>query len=85
MSFSNDFLSIFKLGDMAKEIVITFVIGVGVLVVGDVIIDDFLSDKIIISCGKRKYCFTGNEMFLMSLSKGEIVIRGDILSIFEVD
>ena len=80
MSFFDDILKNFELKNFVDEIVVTLVIGVGIMVVGNIYISDFTTDEISLSFKNECYKIVGNNLKLKSMSKGEIVVLGDVLS-----
>lgn len=80
MSFFYDFLDNFNLKDLSDKIEINILLGVGVAVVGNVRIKDFSDSIIEIICSKKVLKFVGEKLKISSISKGEIVISGEIFS-----
>lgn len=80
MSFFYDFLDNFNLKDLSDKIEINILLGVGVAVVGNVKIKDFSDSIIEIICSKKVLKFVGEKLKISSISKGEIVISGEIFS-----
>ena len=80
MSFFDDILKNFELKNFVDEIVVTLVVGVGIMVVGNIYVSDFATDEILISFKNERYKIIGNNLKLKSMSKGEIIVVGDVLS-----
>ena len=66
--------------DLSDKIEINMLLGVGVAVVGNVKIKDFSDSTIEIICSKKVLKFVGEKLKISSISKGEIVISGEIFS-----
>ena len=81
MSFFNDVLSYFKVDDRSKNVVVTMVLGVGIVVLGNLKIGELSKEKIVLK-GKKEFIeIIGENMFISSMSKGEIFVSGKISSI----
>jgi len=81
MSFFNDVLSYFKVDDRSKKVVVTMVLGVGIVVFGNLKIGELSKEKIVLK-GKKEFIeIIGENMFISSISKGEIFVSGKISSI----
>ena len=60
---------------------ITTIVGTGVIVVGNLKINDIQSNSVSLISKKEKIFITGDELKIKSISKGEIVIAGNIKNI----
>lgn len=81
MSFFNDVLSYFEVEDRSKKVVVTMVLGVGIVVFGDLKIGELSKEKIVLK-GKKEFIeIIGENMFISSMSKGEIFVSGKIVSV----
>ncbi len=81
MSFFNDVLSYFKVEDRLKKIVVTMVLGVGVAVFGDLKVAELAKEKIVLKGKKESVEILGEDMFISSMSKGEVFVSGKIISV----
>lgn len=81
MSFFYDFLNYFDIEDLKNEVSISLVVGTGLMIVGNVKILNFSSDKITVLANKKEIVFEGKELVISAMGKGEIVIAGKILNI----
>lgn len=81
MSFFYDFLNYFDIEDLKNEVSISLVVGTGLMIVGNVKILNFSSDKITVLANKKEIAFEGKELVISAMGKGEIVIAGKILNI----
>ena len=78
MSFFNDFLKYFGLNSLDFQTTMTNIIGYGVVIVGKINIKNISENEITFVSNKRKITITGNVLEIKSISKGEIVILGEI-------
>ena len=81
MSFFCDFLKYFDISDISLKTTITSIVGVGVVVVGNLKIKDIQDDLVILSSKKESVKIYGENLKVKSISKGEIVIEGNIKNI----
>lgn len=81
MSFFNDFLKYFDINDINSKTTITEILGHGVIIVGKIKINDIQEDSISLISGRDKIDIFGRELKIKSISKGEIVIAGNIFKI----
>ena len=81
MSFFCDFLKYFDVSDISLKTTITTIVGVGVAVVGNLKIKDIQDEFIMLSSKKESVKIYGQNLKVRSISKGEIVIEGNIKNI----
>ena len=81
MSFFNEILKNFNINSITNEIMFNMVVGVGVSIVGSVDLVDFDTEKISVDFGKKKFQITGSDMKIESISRGEIIIVGNVCEI----
>ncbi|MBQ8426036.1 MAG: YabP/YqfC family sporulation protein [Clostridia bacterium] len=78
MSFFYDFLKYFDISDINTKTTITTIVGYGIIVIGKIKINDIIDDCISLVCGKEKINIYGSCLKIKSISKGEIVISGNV-------
>ncbi len=78
MSFFNDFLSYFNIGNIKNDIAISLVVGVGLMITGNIKLNNFTTNKITFSNFKKKIDVFGDKIVLSIMGKGEFVISGNI-------
>ncbi len=81
MSFFSDILKSFNVDDLKSKTTLTFVLGVGIVVVGKVKILSLGEEKIVIGNKKQKITIFGQSLLIKSMAKGEIVVGGEINNI----
>ncbi len=81
MSFFYDVFNYFNLSDCTDSSLISYIPGVGVVLYGDYKIDVLSDVEIIVIKNNKKLIFTGLNLLIKSMSKGEIVIEGDVRKI----
>ena len=81
MSFFNDFSSLLSLSELKNKTTMSFVIGVGIVVVGKVKINSFDDNFIEIYAEKERVEIKGENLKISSIGYGEIVVSGKIKSI----
>lgn len=81
MSFFYDFLKFFDINDTSLKTTITTIVGTGVMVVGNLKINDIQESSVILGSKKEKIFITGDNLKIKSISKGEIVIAGNVKNI----
>ena len=79
MSFFNDFLDYFDVSDMSNQISIFSIIGIGLIVEGNVSVLNLSSELIELKTPKGKISISGENLLIKSISKGEVVIEGKVL------
>lgn len=81
MSFFNDFLEYFNLESVTDKTMITFIVGVGLVVVGKIKIENLNDDQIDLKSNKNLIKIFGEDLKIKSVSKGELIIAGEVKSI----
>ncbi len=81
MSFFSDILKSFNVDDLKSKTTLTFVLGVGIAVVGKVKILSLGEEEIVIGNKKQKITIFGQSLLIKSMAKGEIVVGGEINNI----
>lgn len=81
MSFFNDFLEYFNLEGVTDKTMITFIVGVGLVVVGKIKIENLNDDQIDLKSNKNLIKIFGEDLKIKSVSKGELIIAGEVKSI----
>lgn len=81
MSFFYDLMKCFNISDISSKITLTFVLGVGLAVVGKVKILNLSEEEIVVGNKKQKIIISGNDLIIKSVSKGEVIIGGSVLNI----
>ena len=81
MSFFYDFLNYFDVSDLKNEVSISLIVGTGLMIVGNVKIQNFSSEKITVISNKKQIVFDGKNLVISVMGKGEIVVSGEILNV----
>ena len=81
MSFFCDFLKYFDISDISLKTTITIIVGVGISVVGNLKIKDIQNEFIELSSKREIVKIYGQDLTVKSISKGEIVVSGNIKNI----
>lgn len=81
MSFFYDFLDYFKVDDLSDKVSIMTVLGVGVMIMGKVKIDNLSEELVELKTKKEKIVIYGNDLKFKTISRGEIVLSGKISKI----
>lgn len=81
MSFFYDFLNYFKVDDFETKTSIMTVIGVGIMIVGKIKLLNLSENLIEVKSGKDKIFVYGENLLVKSISKGEIVLSGNVCKI----
>ena len=81
MSFFYDFLKYFDVTDLHDKISVTMLVGYGVMIVGNLKLNQITDEFISFSAKKDKLKIFGNNLKINSIAKGEVVIGGDIKKI----
>ena len=81
MSFFYDFLDYFKVDDLSDKVLITTVLGVGVMIVGKVKIENLSEELIELKTKKEKITINGTDLKFKTISRGEIVLSGKVFKI----
>ena len=81
MSFFYDFLKYFNISDLDGKIAVTSLIGYGVMVVGNLKLTEITDEYIFLSSKKEKLKIFGENLKIISIAKGEIVVSGNVKKI----
>ena len=84
MSFFNDFFESVKLDDIKKEVCCNITFGKRISISGNFKIDTMSESEVILKINKVYYKILGNELSIISISKGEIEVGGDILGVLKL-
>ena len=83
MSFFYDVLNVFDISDLNNELIVSLVVGVGVRIFGDVLMESFSDNEIILKYNKKSYKCFGSDLKIKSISRGEIFIKGNVVGFVE--
>ena len=78
MSFFNEFINFFKVDDMSGKISVSMVVGLGAVIVGDVRVIEISAQNILLQSKRQSVNVVGDSLEISSLSKGEILIEGNV-------
>ncbi len=78
MSFFYDLLNYFKVDDFSSKTSISIIVGVGLMIVGNIKILNLSDEDLKFQSGKDIIEIVGENLKLRSVSKGEIIIEGKI-------
>ena len=78
MSFFNEFINFFKVDDMSGKISVSMVVGIGAVIVGDVRVIEISAQNILLQSKRQSVNVVGDGLEISSLSKGEILIEGNV-------
>ena len=78
MSFFNEFINFFKVDDMSGKISVSMVVGIGAVIVGDVRVIEISAQNILLQSKRQSVNVVGDSLEISSLSKGEILIEGNV-------
>lgn len=81
MSFFYDLMQTFNLKDLDGKLTISLIFDVGVCVIGKFKLIDINEEEVIIESNKIKYKIEGKNLLVKSISKGEIVISGNVFKL----
>ena len=81
MSFFNDFLNYFKINDISNKIAVSMVVGVGICVIGNFKVKSLSDCEIIFVINKDLFIIKGDGLKIATISKGEVVVAGDVKSL----
>ena len=81
MSFFYDFLKYFDLKNLDASTTVTLIVGVGAVIIGKIKIKDISENQIRVTSKKNIISVTGENLNIKSISKGELVIGGNIKNI----
>lgn len=85
MSFLYDFFDYFKTYNPNEKPMITLVFGVGIMIVGNVKIANIADDFVDVIFKKKLIKVVGNGLKIKSISKGELVVEGNVLRVEQGD
>ena len=78
MSFFNEFINFFKVDDLSGKISVSMVVGLGAVIVGDVRVIEISPENILLQSKRQSVNVVGESLEISSLSKGEILIEGNV-------
>ena len=78
MSFFYDIFESSGIGNVSSKTIIVIAVGVGASVVGNVKLKHIEDNCIILASKKEKIAVFGEKLIVKSISKGEIVISGNV-------
>ena len=78
MSFFNEFINFFIVDDMSGKISVSMVVGIGAVIVGDVRVIEISAQNILLQSKRQSVNVVGDSLEISSLSKGEILIEGNV-------
>lgn len=78
MSFFCDLMKSFNIDDLKNETTLSMILGVGIMIVGNIKIQTLGEEQIVVSSKKQKIEITGTDLKIKSMTKGEIVVGGNI-------
>ena len=78
MSFFNDFLQSVSVDDVKNKICCDLIFGKSLRVLGDFKINALYEDEILLGFGKVQVKILGNELKIVTLSKGELEVAGNV-------
>ena len=81
MSFFCELFDYFKVDNVDNVLSLSMILGVGLVVVGKLKIVSLGESKIVLESKNRKVLIEGNNLNIKSISKGELVVAGDVLKI----
>ena len=81
MSFFNEFINYFKLDDLSEKTSVSMVLGVGAVVLGNVKILELSKEKIVFKERKNVINVVGFDLYISSISRGEVVVLGNVQSV----
>lgn len=81
MSFFYDFLKYFDIKDLDAKTTITTIIGLGIVVIGKIKIKNIQENEVKFSANKKVISVCGENLSIKTISKGELVIRGEVKKI----
>lgn len=81
MSFFYDFLKYFDLTNIDAKTTITNILGYGVIIIGNLKIKDIQEDEIVLNNKREIISIFGKNLIIKSISKGEIIISGNVTKI----
>ena len=81
MSFFYDLMQTFNLNEIDEKTTISFVLDVGVQIVGKFKIIDINENRLLIKSFNEQISIDGENFVIKTMSKGEIVILGKVIKI----
>lgn len=81
MSFFYDFLKYFDIKDLDAKITITTIVGIGTIVIGKIKIKNIQENEVKFLANKKVISVFGENLSIKTISKGELVIRGEVKKI----
>ena len=81
MSFFYDLMQTFNLSEIDEKTTISFVLDVGVQIVGKFKIIDINENRLLIKSFNEQISIDGENFVIKTMSKGEIVILGKVIKI----
>ena len=81
MSFFYDLMQTFNLSEIDEKTTISFILDVGVQIVGKFKIIDINENRLLIKSFNEQICIDGENFVIKTMSKGEIVILGKVIKI----
>ena len=85
MSFFNDFFKEFDVSSVKDLVEIFFILGKGIVVLGDVKIDEMSGELMILKSKKRLIKIIGERLYISSVASGEFVIKGNVKNVDSED
>lgn len=85
MSFFNDFLKEFDVSSVKDLVEIFFIFGKGIVVLGDVKIDEMSDELIVLKSKRRLIKIIGERLYISSVATGEFVIKGNVKNVNSED
>lgn len=85
MSFFNDFLKEFDVNSVEDLVEIFFILNKGIVVLGDVKIDEMSGELIVLKSKKRLIKIIGERLYISSGASGEFVIKGNVKNVDSED
>ena len=78
MSFFDDFFKQFEIKSVDDEVIVSFIVGVGVSVFGKIKIGEFDESEIVIISKNKRLKIIGEKLKIKSVAKGELFIFGNV-------
>ena len=85
MSFFNDFFKEFDVSSVKDLVEIFFILGKGIVVLGDVKIDEMSGELIVLKSKRRLIKIIGERLYISSVATGEFVIKGNVKNVNSED
>lgn len=84
MSFFCDFFKMLSIDDLTDKICCDIILGYGVRFLANFKIENLSEDEIILKCKKTRIKIIGNDLKILSFSKGEIEISGKVDGVVKI-